>query len=89
MKVTWILRLIFIPSPANLTMTEWDVSSHVEGYDIWFKAAQADGGEECRELCRLVDEPLIEGMLVGKLEDVLSVRGRKEVSMLCIFKYRL
>jgi amidase len=70
---------------ADSTVIEWDVNStdgtsHVEGYALWLKSVLADGGQECRDLCQLVNEPLIEGMLVGTPEDILSVNERKEVS---------
>jgi amidase len=63
----------------DLIVFEWDVSSHAEGYSMWLKSVLADGGQECADLCRLVNEPLIEGMLVGTPEDILSVSERKEV----------
>lgn len=60
-------------------MTEWDPSSHVQAYEMWLKAVLSDGGEDCRDLCQLADEPLVEGMLVGKPENLLTRNGRMEV----------
>lgn len=74
------VALKFVSAHLDPTVMEWDVSSHAEGYEIWLKAVLADGGQECRELCRLVDEPLIEGMLVGKPQNILSVNERRAVS---------
>ncbi|KAH8695242.1 putative acetamidase [Talaromyces proteolyticus] len=51
---------------------EWDASSHSYAYDLWERAILADGGEGCRKLCELSGEPLIEGMLVGKPENLLT-----------------
>lgn len=58
---------------------EWDVSSHAEGYALWLKAVLADGGEDCRKLCELAGEPLVEGMLVGLPEHTLTVTQRREL----------
>jgi amidase len=60
---------------------EWDSSSHRSAYfDLWLKAVLADGGQRCADLCKLVDEPLIPGMLVGKAEDILSVPARQALA---------
>lgn len=60
---------------------EWDSSSHRYAYyNLWLKAVLADGGQRCEDLCQLVDEPLIPGMLVGKPEDILSVVERQELA---------
>ena len=40
----------------------------------------ADGGKHCRDLCKLVGEPLIDGMVVGSDADLLSIPEREEVS---------
>lgn len=60
-------------------VVEWDTSLHVKGLELWLKAVLADGGAECERLCKLVDEPLIPGMLVGQLENRLSQLERQEV----------
>ena len=60
---------------------EWNSSSHRSAYfDLWLKAVLADGGQRCADLCKLVDEPLIPGMLVGKAEDILSVPARQALA---------
>lgn len=70
-------------------VVEWDVSSHKEGYDIWLSAVLADGGGDCKRLCELHNEPLIDGMLVGQPEHELSVLGRRSVrnliQSLCVY----
>ena len=59
---------------------EWDCTSHHSAfYDLWLKAILADGGQRCADLCKLVNEPLIEGMLVGKPEDALTLEQRQEL----------
>jgi amidase len=59
----------------------WDSSSHRYAYfELWLKAVLADGGQRCADLCKLVDEPLIPGMLVGKAEDILSVPERQALA---------
>jgi amidase len=50
---------------AGHEIIEWDVSDHTEGYDMWLEGVLADGGKDCRTLCELAGEPLVEGMLVG------------------------
>jgi amidase len=60
---------------------EWDSLSHRFAYfDLWLKAVLADGGQRCADLCKLVDEPLIPGMLVGQQEDILSVPQRQALA---------
>lgn len=68
-------------SKAGHAVFEWDSSSHRHAYyDLWLKAVLADGGQRCADLCKLVDEPLIPGMLVGKTEDILSVPERQALA---------
>ena len=56
----------------------WDATSHYSAYyDLWLKAILADGGQRCADLCKLVGEPLIEGMLVGQPKDTLNVQQRQ------------
>ncbi|OKL59169.1 hypothetical protein UA08_05808 [Talaromyces atroroseus] len=57
---------------AGHEVVEWDASTHSHAYDIWEKAILADGGQGCQRLCDLSGEPLIEGMLVGKPENLLT-----------------
>ncbi|SMR55306.1 unnamed protein product [Zymoseptoria tritici ST99CH_1E4] len=53
---------------------EWDTSTHKSGYyDLWQRGVLADGGRRCRLQCEKSNEPLVEGMLVGKPEDEMSV----------------
>ncbi|KAG5297043.1 amidase [Histoplasma ohiense] len=39
------------------------------------------GGEDCHNMCKLVDEPLIQGMLVGEERDKLDIRQRQQLEM--------
>jgi amidase len=65
---------------AGHEVIEWDCASHHSAfYDLWLKAILADGGQACADLCKLVDEPLIQGMLVGKPEDYLTLEQRQEL----------
>ncbi|KAK2751826.1 hypothetical protein FQN55_009269 [Onygenales sp. PD_40] len=64
---------------AGHEVIEWDTSLHDEGIRLWLKAVMADGGEDCRKMCELVDEPLIPGMLVGTDKDKLSISQRQEL----------
>ncbi|PGG97214.1 hypothetical protein AJ79_09297 [Helicocarpus griseus UAMH5409] len=66
---------------AGHEVIEWDTASHDEGIDLWLKAVKADGGEDCRNMCNLADEPLIQGMLVGEERDKLSITQRQELEM--------
>jgi amidase len=60
---------------------EWDSTPHKSAhYDLWTPAIFADGGKRCADLCKLVNEPLIEGMLVGKPEHALDVEQRQELA---------
>lgn len=59
---------------------EWDTSSHQQAYNLWLKGALADGGKKCADLCKLADEPLIEGMLVGQEKDLLDTAQRMELA---------
>ena len=66
---------------AGHDVVEWDSSMHRYGYyELWLKAVLADGGQRCADLCKLVDEPLIEGMLVGQPQDILSVAERQALA---------
>ncbi|KAJ5289103.1 hypothetical protein N7478_002133 [Penicillium angulare] len=51
---------------------EWDTSSHKYAYELWEKAILSDGGEGCQKKIGMTGEPLIEGMLVGKPEHILT-----------------
>ncbi|WEW61500.1 amidase [Emydomyces testavorans] len=64
---------------AGHDVIEWDTSSHVKGLKLWLKSVLADGGAECERLCDLVDEPLIQGMLVGQAKDRLTQLERQEL----------
>lgn len=68
-------------SQLKQTVIEWDLSLHIEGANLWTKAILADGGKHCRTLCDLVDEPLIEGMVVGTEQDELTNPEREKVSL--------
>lgn len=45
------------------------------------KAVVGDGGSHCRKLGQIIDEPLIEGMVLGTEKDMLSLDERQEVSI--------
>ncbi|PLN82898.1 amidase signature enzyme [Aspergillus taichungensis] len=64
---------------AGHEVIEWDLSLHIEGANLWTKAILADGGKHCRTLCDLVDEPLIEGMVVGTEQDELTMPEREKL----------
>lgn len=65
---------------AGHEVVEWDTSSHHSAYhDLWLRAILADGGQKCADLCKLVDEPLIEGMLVGQAETFLNIEQRQQL----------
>ncbi|EQL34317.1 glutamyl-tRNA (Gln) amidotransferase [Blastomyces dermatitidis ATCC 26199] len=66
---------------AGHEVIEWDASSHDEGINIWLKAVMADGGEECRNMCKLANEPLIQGMLVGEERDKLNIWQRQQLDV--------
>lgn len=64
----------------TIQVIEWDTSLHIATTNLWTKGILADGGSHCRSLCQIVDEPLIEGMIVGKEADYLSSEQREQVS---------
>ncbi|OMP85361.1 putative amidase [Diplodia seriata] len=66
---------------AGHEVVEWDTKTHVEGIQLWFKAVLADGGKGGREIRELIDEPLIEGMVIGQEESFLDVAERQQLSM--------
>ena len=47
---------------------------------MWYKAILGEGGVHCRKLCEIINEPLIEGMLVGTEKDMLTLEEREKVS---------
>ncbi|KAJ5680127.1 hypothetical protein N7536_011266 [Penicillium majusculum] len=63
---------------AGHEVIEWDTSLHIAVTNLWTKGILADGGQHCRSLCKIVDEPLIEGMIVGKETDLLSHEEREQ-----------
>ncbi|KAJ5254159.1 hypothetical protein N7524_011339 [Penicillium chrysogenum] len=63
---------------AGHEVIEWDTSLHIAITNLWTKGILADGGQHCRSLCKIVDEPLIEGMVVGKETDHLSHEEREQ-----------
>ncbi|KAJ5371846.1 hypothetical protein N7517_003852 [Penicillium concentricum] len=63
---------------AGHEVIEWDASLHTAATNLWTKGILADGGQHCRSLCQIVDEPLIEGMVVGKETDLLSHEEREQ-----------
>jgi amidase len=65
-----------------MIVVEWDASTHSHAYDLWEKAILADGGQGCQRLCDLSGEPLIEGMLVGKPENLLTTAQTHQACLL-------
>ncbi|KAJ6128077.1 hypothetical protein N7471_009294 [Penicillium samsonianum] len=63
---------------AGHEVIEWDTSLHIAITNLWTKGVLADGGQHCRALCQIVNEPLIEGMIVGKESDLLSHEEREQ-----------
>lgn len=61
---------------------EWDTSSHAFGYQIWLKAILADGGAGCAKLCAAGSQPLIQGMLVGTSDDLMTPSELHELNHL-------
>jgi hypothetical protein len=59
---------------------EWDTSLHVPATEMWLKAVLGEGGVHCRKLCEIINEPLIEGMLVGTEKDMPTLEEREKVS---------
>ncbi|KAJ5594150.1 Amidase [Penicillium hispanicum] len=59
-------------SNAGMTVVEWDATSHGYAYELWEKAILSDGGEGCRKRIEMTGEPLVEGMLVGTPEHILT-----------------
>ncbi|KAL3478998.1 putative acetamidase [Aspergillus californicus] len=64
---------------AGHEVIEWDTSLHTQGTNLWTKSVLADGGHHCAQLCAIVDEPLIQGMLVGTTADELSIPEREKL----------
>ena len=60
-------------------VVEWDTSSHPEAHRLWTKAILADGGQSCNEMLAASEEPLVQGMLVGKESDRLSAEEAIQV----------
>lgn len=58
---------------------EWDTTIHTPATNLWTKAILGDGGVHCKKLCAIIDEPLIEGMVVGTDKDTLSAEEREQV----------
>ncbi|KAJ6031942.1 hypothetical protein N7540_002674 [Penicillium herquei] len=65
---------------AGHSVVEWDSSTHAAAYKKWVTATFADGGADCRKLCQLSGEPLIEGVLIGTEEDALTIAELKELA---------
>ena len=62
-----------------LSVFEWDASSHSYAYSLWAKAIFSDGGEGCRKKIEMTGEPLVEGMLVGTPEHILTTSETHQV----------
>lgn len=63
-----------------MTVVEWDATSHSYAYELWEKAILSDGGEGCRKKIEMTGEPLVEGMLVGTPEHILTTSETHQVS---------
>ncbi|KIW53339.1 hypothetical protein, variant [Exophiala xenobiotica] len=62
-------------------VVQWDASGHVQAYyELWVRAVLADGGKRFESLCKMVDEPLIQGMLVGTHETLLDHQERMDLA---------
>ncbi|KAJ5887325.1 hypothetical protein N7504_011372, partial [Penicillium tannophilum] len=64
---------------AGHEIIEWDTTLHTPATEMWYKAILGEGGVHCRELCKLINEPLIEGMLVGEEKDMLNIEQREKI----------
>ncbi|KAJ5291001.1 hypothetical protein N7478_000252 [Penicillium angulare] len=64
---------------AGHEVVEWDTSLHVPATEMWNKAVLGEGGVHCRKLCEIINEPLIEGMLVGTEQDMLGFEEREKI----------
>lgn len=64
----------------SVSVLEWDASSHGYAYDLWEKAILSDGGELCRKRIESTGEPLVEGMLVGTSEHILTTAETHQVN---------
>lgn len=65
-----------------MIVLDWDTSSHPEAHQLWTQAILADGGSKCEAILAQSGEPLVEGMLVGKESDRLSIQQVEEVGTL-------
>lgn len=68
-----------LPLTRSLAVFEWDASSHSYAYTLWEKAILSDGGEGCRRKIEMTGEPLVEGMLVGTPDHILSTSETHQV----------
>ncbi|KAJ6015350.1 hypothetical protein N7540_009941 [Penicillium herquei] len=64
---------------AGHEVIEWDTSLHTPATEMWCKAILGEGGVHCRKLCKIINEPLIEGMLVGTEKDILTLEEREKI----------
>ncbi|KAJ5528133.1 hypothetical protein N7513_012292, partial [Penicillium frequentans] len=64
---------------AGHEIIEWNTTLHAPATEMWYKAILGEGGFHCRELCKLINEPLIEGMLVGEEKDTLNIDEREKI----------
>ncbi|KAJ5719903.1 hypothetical protein N7493_006781 [Penicillium malachiteum] len=64
---------------AGHEVIEWDTSLHAPATEMWYKAILGEGGVHCRKLCEIINEPLIEGMLVGTEKDMLTLEVREKI----------
>jgi len=66
---------------AGHEVIEWDCSTHKHAYyELWLKAVLADGGQRCADLCKIANEPLIEGMIVGTPDTLLDTAQRQALA---------
>ena len=70
------------------TVVDWDTTDHASAYfDLWLPAVLADGGQRCADNCALIGEPLIQGMIVGTPETLLTIPQRLKLAER-IYKYQ-
>jgi amidase len=70
-------------SDAGHECVDWDSTSQSTSYyELWEPAILADGGEGCKAASKLTEpeQPLIEGMLVGRPKDKLDITERQALA---------
>ncbi|KAJ5766226.1 uncharacterized protein N7511_003842 [Penicillium nucicola] len=73
------LTYLLCPKANIMQVIEWDTALHAPATNLWTRGILADGGQHCHSLCQIVDEPLIEGMVVGTDKDLLTIQEREKL----------